>query len=150
MHVLLSKTYFVPYVTKSFILASGKCNGIQREGKTPIFKISTWQQSHLLRHSTVIGNVHLASSSQSSHFLPQLAFSSSVSLWRPNGLQPHGPFHIILPDFTSFLLTEALLSITSSYTPSSFNFFAISLQAIYYPRYPIWTVFLFLLFSVLF
>ena len=49
----------------------------------------------------------------------------------------HDPFYIIHPDFTSFLLTETQHSITYSHTPSSFNFFTISLQSFYQPKHPI-------------
>ena len=52
----------------------------------------------------------------------------------------HDPFHIIRPDFTSFLLTETQLSITSSNTPSTFSLCTISLPSSYWSKHPIWAI----------
>ena len=52
----------------------------------------------------------------------------------------HDHFHLILPDITSFHLAETQLSITSSHTPSTFNFFTISFQSSYHPKHSIWSI----------
>ena len=53
----------------------------------------------------------------------------------------HDPFHIILPDFTPFLLIEEQLSITSSYTSSPFNFITINCIPLPSLDIPFWTTF---------
>ena len=52
----------------------------------------------------------------------------------------HDPFCPSLRDFTSLILAEAQLSITSSHMSSSFSFLTISLQFFYLPKQLIWTI----------
>ena len=53
----------------------------------------------------------------------------------------YDPFYVILLCFTSFILTETQLCVTSSHTSSSFNFITISLQSSYKSKLAILAIF---------